>query len=249
MTISRPLDHQYITIIPISIIYSNTISPRPYSTHTAVNISPSFPSLISTATPYHHDHIPPTRPSWYHHHPHLYHIQQHHITKTISHPHDHQYITTIPTPIIYSNTISPGPYPTHTTINISPSSPSLSSTATPYHHDHIPLTRPLIYHHHSHPYYLQKHHITMTISHPHDHQYITIIPISIIYSNTISPRPHPTHTAVNISPSFPSLLSTETPYHHDHIPPTRPSIYHHYPHLYHLQQHHITTTISHSHDR
>ena len=117
MIISNPHDHHDITIIPIRIIY-NTISPWSYPTHMTINISRSSPSLSSTATPYHHDHIPPTWPSIYRDHPHPYHLQQHHSTMIIS---------------------------THTTTTLSPSSPSLSSTATPYHRDHIPPTWPSIY--------------------------------------------------------------------------------------------------------
>ena len=245
--ISHPHDHQDITIILIPIIYSNTISPWSYPTHMTIKISPSSPSISSTPTPYHHDHIQPTWPSRYHYHPHPYHL---------------------------TNTISPWSYPTHTTITISPSFhpyhlqqhhitmiisnphdhhditiiPSLSTTATPYPRDHIPPTWPSRYHYHPHPYHLQQHHITMIISNPHDHQDITIIPIPINYINTISPWSYPTHMTITISPSSPSRSTTATPYHHDHIPPTRLSRYHHHPHPYNLQQHHITMIISHSHD-
>ena len=236
---------------PILITYCQTISPGPYPNHTTVNISPSWPSLSSTATQYHHEHIAPTWTSKYHHHPHPYHIQQHHITRTISHSQDHRYITIIPTPMIHNNIMWLSPYPAHSTINISPSFSSLSYTATPYHYDHIPPTQPSIYHHHPHPYHLQQHNITMNISQPHAHHDITIIPISIIYIITISPGPYPAHRTIDISPSSPfptpiihnNIISLwPYPNHIDH------QWYHHPPHPYHLQQHHITTTISHPHD-
>ena len=107
-----------------------------------------IPYLSSTETPYHPDYIPLTRPSIYHYYPpSLIIYSTHHITMTIIPPTPTiDYITIIPHPYHLQQHGST-PYnhdhiPTHTTINISPSSPSLSSTATTYHHDHIPPTRP-----------------------------------------------------------------------------------------------------------